>query len=108
MKAQVADVNKVLGSVYQMCKAGNKVLFDIDAKDPTQGGYIEKKNSGSRTYMEVNQITGEFQFDLWVRKPTGSKEAPKLKTTNRFGALQSIEEENSDNSSFSRQATDPL
>ena len=31
MKAQLADVDKVLGSVYQMCKAGNEVIFDINA-----------------------------------------------------------------------------
>ena len=58
--------------------------------------------------MEDNQVTGEFQFDLWVKKPNGPKEAPNIKTSNRFGALQSIEEEDSGTSGFHRQAADPL
>ena len=44
MKAQVADVNKVLGSVFQMCKAGNKVTFDINENESKKGGYIENKH----------------------------------------------------------------
>ena len=71
MKAQIADVNKVLGSVYQMCKAGNKVVFDINKANPKLGGYIENKKSGDKTFMDVNQVTGEFQFDLWVKTPNG-------------------------------------
>ena len=67
MKAQIADVNKVLGSVFQMCKADNRVVFDINLNNPTQGGYIENKHTGKKTHMEVNQVTGEFQFDLWLK-----------------------------------------
>ena len=67
MKAQIADVNKVLGSVFQMCRAGNKVVFDINESSPKQGGFIENKRTGAKTHMEVNQVTGEFQFDLWVK-----------------------------------------
>ena len=91
MKAQIADVNKVLGSVFQMCKANNKVIFDIDPGSPHQGGYIENKKNGSKTYMSVNQITGEFQFDLWVKTPP-SKDQPKISTHNRFAALQAVGE----------------
>ena len=110
MKAQVADVNKVLGSVYQMCKAGNKVIFDINEKDPNKGGYIENKSTGSRTFMEVNQVTGEFQFDLWIKKQVEAGNSDRIKVSNRFGALQSIEETQEDPSNdqgFRRQA-DPL
>ena len=67
MKAQIADVNKVLGSVFQMFKANNKVVFDINQNNPTYGGYIENKRTGAKTHMEVNQVTGEFQFDLWLK-----------------------------------------
>ncbi len=45
MKSQIADVNKVLGSVYQMCKAGNRTSFDINDKDHKKGAYIETKTN---------------------------------------------------------------
>ena len=114
MKAQIADVNKVLGSVYQMCKANNKVVFDINPGQPQQGGYIENKKNGSKTYMSVNQVTGEFQFDLWVKTPPG-RDQPKISTQNRFAALQAVGEDiegeinaaDQPGSSFPRQA-DPL
>ena len=73
-----------------MCKAGNKVIFDTNKEDPEQGGYIENKNNGSKTYMEVNQVTGEFQFDLWVKRPR-QIEQPAIPTSNRYGALQAID-----------------
>ena len=92
MKAQIADVNKVLGSVYQMCKANNKVIFDIDPTKPQRGGYIENKKNGSKTYMSVNQVTGEFQFDLWVKTPT-TKDQPRIPTQNRFADLQAVGED---------------
>ena len=40
---QVADVNKVLGSVREMVKAGNKVVFDEDANGKCCS-YVEYKN----------------------------------------------------------------
>ena len=108
MKAQIADVNKVLGSVYQMCKAGNKVIFDIDQNDPKRGGYIENERNGSRTFMEVNQITGEFQFDLWVQT-TAKPERAIIPTSNRYGALQAIDgAPETQELGFHRQAEDPL
>ena len=114
MKAQIADVNKVLGSVYQMCKANNKVVFDINPNTPQQGGYIENKKNGLKTYMNVNQVTGEFQFDLWVKTPPG-RDQPTISTQNRFAALQAVGEDiegeinaaDQPGSSFPRQA-DPL
>ena len=60
--------------------------------------------------MEVNQITGEFQFDLWVKTPIIPK-TPVIKTSNRFGALQSVDEDEpvaNQDSSFRRPAADPL
>ena len=41
--------------------------------------------------MSVNQVTGEFQFDLWVKTPP-SKDQPKISTHNRFAALQAVGE----------------
>ena len=41
--------------------------------------------------MSVNQITGEFQFDLWVKTPP-NKDQPKISTRNRFAALQAVGE----------------
>ena len=69
MKAQVAEVNHVLGSVYQMNKAGNRLIFDTTEENLALGGYIENRRSGSNTFMEVNQTTVEFQFVSWVKAP---------------------------------------
>ena len=41
--------------------------------------------------MSVNQVTGEFQFDLWVKTPTVGDQ-PKISTQNRFAALQAVGE----------------
>ena len=97
-----------------MCKANNKVIFDINPNNPQQGGYIENKKNGLKTYMSVNQVTGEFQFDLWVKTPPGGDQ-PKISTQNRFAALQAVGEDiegevnapDQPGSSFPRQA-DPL
>jgi hypothetical protein len=109
MKAQIADVNKVLGSVFQMCKADNRVVFDINLKHPTQGGYIENKSTGKKTHMEVNQVTGEFQFDLWLKPQQPNVwSKPAVSTQNRFAALAAVSEETiNSESDFQRQA-DPL
>ena len=50
-----------------MCKADNRVVFDINLNNLTQGGYIENKHTGAKNHMEVNQVTGEFQFDSWLK-----------------------------------------
>ena len=113
MKAQIADVNKVLGSVFQMCKANNKVVFDINHNNPTYGGYIEDKHTGAKTHMEVNQVTGEFQFDLWLKPQQANvyqqgSSKPPVTTRNRFAALAAVSEETiNSESDFQRQA-DPL
>ena len=91
-----------------MCKAGNKVIFDINRSNPKQGGYIENKLNGSKTFMEVNQVTGEFQFDLWVRNPPRSTKATIL-THNKYGALQAVGgAKETPEVGFPRPAQDPL
>ena len=90
------------------------MVFDINQNNPTYGGYIENKHTGAKTHMEVNQVTGKFQFDLWIKTPTGP-EKPAIKTQNRYGALAAVGEEiegqinaaDQPESSFQRQA-DPL
>ena len=42
--------------------------------------------------MDVNQVTGEFQFDLWVNPPN-NQDKPAIKTQNRFAALAAVSEE---------------
>ena len=62
---QVADVNKVLGSVREMVKAGNKVVFDEDANGKPCS-YVEYKKTGMRTVIHDNN--GNFQFAIRVPK----------------------------------------
>ena len=43
--------------------------------------------------MEVNQITGEFQFDLWLKTPPTSRPTQcPIPTQNRFAAMAVSEE----------------
>ena len=87
-------------------------MFDINHANPKLGGDIENEKSGANTFMDVNQVTGEFQIDLWVKTPTSSK-IPAIKIQNRFGALAAVGEDIEINaadkpeSTFQRQA-DPL
>ena len=62
---QVADVHKVLGSVREMVKAGNRVVFDEDANGKCCS-YLENKRSGKRTAIHDNN--GSFQFTIRVPK----------------------------------------
>ena len=77
--AQIADVKNNLGSVYRMCQAGNRVMFDED------GSYIENKKTGKK--IKVKMENGAFEFDLWVSKAQ-KVPAKKVKVENRFKALE--------------------
>ena len=91
---QVAAVTKPLGSVYQFCQAGNRVVFDSD------GSYIMDKNTGIKT--DIVEEKGCYNLHLWVPKG-GSKQSSQqgagIKVSNRFDALS-----DSVNQDFTRQA----
>ena len=70
---QVADVNKVLGSVREMVKAGNRVVFDEDANGKPCS-YVEYKKTGKRTVIHDNN--GNFQFS--IRVPRGEAGVNKV------------------------------
>ena len=58
--AQVADVRTMLGSVYQIMRAGNRVHFE-------KGNcYVENDNAGRKTRIEENG--GTFEVGIWVPK----------------------------------------
>ena len=59
MLIEVADVVKLLVSVYQLVHSGNRVVFDsVDSG----GRYIEHKATVRRT--KVNDMNGSFVFPL--------------------------------------------
>ena len=47
---EVCDVTRALGSVSQMCKAGNKVVFNPPWHP--EGSYIEHEGTGERLWLE--------------------------------------------------------
>ena len=61
----MADVNKVLGSVREMVRAGNKVVFDQDMSGKCCS-YLEHKSTGKRTAIHENN--GNFEFTIKVPK----------------------------------------
>ena len=65
---QIADVNKVLGSVREMVESGNRVTFDRD-DNGKPCSYVEHKASGKRT--DIHERNGTFQFDIRVPKGNG-------------------------------------
>ena len=72
-----------------MCAAGNRVTFDDDPNDELYGGYIENKQTGSRT--QIHKRGGTYGLTLWVLVP---KIAQVLaETNNMFEELKEQEEE---------------
>ena len=88
---QVADVNKVLGSVREMVKAGNKVVFDEDANGKCCS-YVEYKKTGKRTTIHDNN--GNFQFTIKI--PKGDPEVDKVEK-------DGVRQEGKGNEGFPRQ-----
>ncbi len=88
---EVAEVTKPLASFSKITKAGHRIILDNDVG---QGGYIENTRTGAKTHMEVNQVTGGFQFDLWL-KPQQANVWSKLAISiqNRYAALAAVSEE---------------
>ena len=58
MRFQAAPVSKALGSVYRICEAGHRVVFDSD------GAYIENKSSGELNWLRLEN--GNYVLDTWV------------------------------------------
>ena len=74
MSFTVCSVTKALGSVSQMCRAGNRVIFN-PPWDP-EGSYIENEQTGERLWLEE-------QGGLYVLH---AKVAPQNKqTSNLYG-----------------------
>ena len=65
---QVADVDKVLGSVREMVNVGNRVVFD-KGPDGKCCSYVEHKPTGHKT--AIHERDGKFQFDLKIPKGKG-------------------------------------
>ena len=76
MPIQVAEVNKVLGSVREMVEAGNRVVLDRD-NEGKPCSYVLHKASGHKTV--IHERNGTFQFDLKI--PRG----PKGESVNETG-----------------------
>ena len=65
MPIQVADVSKVLGSVREMVKSGNRVVFDEDSSGNCIS-FLECKATNVRT--AIRERNGTYQFDIKVPK----------------------------------------
>ena len=68
MPLQVADVSKVLGSVREMVKSGNRVVFDEDANGNCIS-FLECKATNVKT--AIKERNGTYQFDIRVPKGKG-------------------------------------
>ena len=68
MLLQVADVSKVLGSVREMVKSGNLVVFDEDANGNCLS-FLECKATKVKT--AIKERNGTYQFDIRVPKGKG-------------------------------------
>ena len=63
MTCQVADVNRILASVGQICDGGDEVLFRYD------GGEIRHLKSGKVTAFR--RIGDVYAMDAWIPKAAG-------------------------------------
>ena len=68
MPIQVADVSKVLGSVREMVRAKNRVVFDEDDNGNCIS-FLECKATKIRT--AIKERNGTYQFDIRVPKGKG-------------------------------------
>ena len=71
MTFQVVTVKKVLGSVSQMVKNGNKPVFDQDSSGKDMS-YIQNKRSNEKTWLR--QENGVYILDLMVAPPQMSRD----------------------------------
>ena len=66
LEAQVAEVSGALGSVYQICRAGNRICFD------ESGGVIVNMQSGRA--IPIKQNKGSYEMDLWMPAAQGENQ----------------------------------
>ena len=66
MKLNLAKVTKPLAAVSQICKAGHRVVMDLEG---SEGSFIENKATGERTNIYLEN--GVFVMDVWVSPPSG-------------------------------------
>jgi hypothetical protein len=66
MKFNLAKVTKPLAAVSQICKAGHRVVMDLEG---SEGSFIENKATGERTAIYLEN--GVFVMDVWVSPPSG-------------------------------------
>ena len=76
MNFTVCSVTKALGSVSQMCRAGNRVVFNPPWSP--EGSYIENEQIGERLWLEE-------QGGLYVLHV---KIAPQERQTSKIHAIQ--------------------
>ena len=97
---QVADVRTTLGSVSQMVKAGNRVVFS------PSGNKIINEHTGLE--IPIRDSNGSYEVDLWIPKAKGeinqTQVSKQVKVQNRYQALQDESaEEDAINMDFIRQ-----
>ena len=85
----VADVNnKVLMAVTQMVDAGNAVHFEKNSN------HILNYGTGIRTEME--EVNGQYTFDMWVPNLGNANTAQSKKSVNSFNDLVEEDDEEDD------------
>ena len=96
---QVADVNKVLGSVDKAVDSGNTVVFDA------QQSFVYHKPT--QKVINMYREGGEFKYDMWIPRPKviAPVSSPVEVSAGQFGPLNSQNESRSEEG-FQRQ--DPL
>ena len=82
MPIQVAEVNKVLGSVREMVNAGNRVVFDQDSNGKSIS-HVEHKATGKRT--AIYERNGTFQFTIVVPKGPGESSSSRTELNSAEG-----------------------
>ena len=102
---QGAKITKALGSIKEMVKAGNKVIFDQDEHGKNTSHIYNKHTKGT---VPINDTTKGYEFDMWVKvgknrkhvKASGSDSAPmevgQVETHNQFIILDEDQNVNSD------------
>ena len=83
MTFQVAQVHKALGSVSQMVRNGNRLVFDTDANG-RDISYIVNKATNEKLYMR--QENGVYVLDVLVAPPEYSKQPVSAPTFHRQGS----------------------
>ena len=78
MTFQVAKVNKALGSVHRMVKAGNRVVFELE------GSYVQNTTTENKLWLE--ETDGVYVLPLVVAPPPSElrKQIDKHKSSQGF------------------------